>query len=264
VQSPEYAFNATALGLGGVLERGNVTTIIPSLGSVVLPSTGGEGSAEIRNYNCDEISFSTLQTRVGGYRVTETMYSAFSDILITNLTVLDRVRIALMQLTLTSSRNVNDDEARFEIRASYRGVTIDDEEVIPQLDVDMCAFETYAQFLQRAAEQPQFLLDKSDHDENQQPPLVPPTQPPLVVRSSIIGDICKAPNSTLCHHRNKVDVPGLGKLRFGEMLLKQGRRRVNLLRLDFGDPMLETPAVNGGTLVMASGEGNGMPVWPTN
>jgi hypothetical protein len=82
------------------------------------------------------------------------------------------------------------------------------------------------------------------------------------VRGSIVADLRKPATSQLSHRRNKVDVPGLGKLQFGELLLKQGRRRVNLLRLDFGDPTLESHETSGGSLVMASGEGNGTPVWP--
>lgn len=258
----EYAFNASALGLGGIIERGHKTTVIPSLGSVVLPSTGGEGSAEIRNYDCNDISFSTLQTRVGGYQVASDLFSTYSDILISNLNVFNRVRIGIMQLTLTSTRQVNSDqsEARFEIRASYRGVSIDDEEIIPQLDMDMCSFETYGQFLEQALQSPTLIAEKLDQDVESVTAMTRQSSP--VVRGSIVADLRKPATSQLSHRRNKVDVPGLGKLQFGELLLKQGRRRVNLLRLDFGDPTLESHETSGGSLVMASGEGNGTPVWP--
>ena len=259
----EYAFNATALGLGGVIERGRTTTIIPSMGSVVLPSTGGEGSAEVRNYDSPEISFSTLQTRVGGYRVAEDLFSAYSDILISNLNVLDRIRVALMQLTLTSTRQADPSqpEARFEIRASYRGVRIDDEEVVPQIDLEMCAYETYGQFIRAAEQQPREIASKLDLNLEAVSEVARGTV--SVVRASVVSDVGKRTGSQLSHRKNKVDVPGLGRLHFGELLLKQGRRRVNLLRLDFGDPTLEGfGQAQGGTLIMAAGEGNGTPVWP--
>jgi hypothetical protein len=259
----EYAFNATALGLGGVIERGRKTTIIPSLGSVVLPSTGGEGSVEIHNYDRDGISFTTLQTRVGGYRVAQDLYSTYSDILITNLSVLDRVRVALMQLTLTSTRPAEPDqqEARFEMRASYRGVRVDDDEIVPQIDVEMCGFETYGQFLRAAQEQPERIASKLDQAVEAVHDVARGNVP--LVRGAIVADIAKQRGSSLAHNRNRIDVPGLGRLRFGELLLKHGHRRINLLRLDLGDPTLESHSTSGGTIVMASGEGNGTPVWPS-
>ncbi|HET8799125.1 MAG TPA: hypothetical protein VFO89_15640 [Thermoanaerobaculia bacterium] len=278
MESSEYAFHAAALGLGGVIERGRTTTVIPSLGSVVLPSCGGEGSAEVRNYDRDGISFSTLQTRVGGYRVARHLFSTYSDILITNLNILDRVRVGLMQLTLTSLRQTDIDqpESRFEVRASYRGVHIDDEEVIPQIDVEMCSFETYAQFLRAAQEQPDRIAKKLEQSAEAVAELTRSRVP--VVRGSIVSDIAKQKAaSKLVHNKNKVVVPGLGRVQFGELLLKHDQRRVNLLRIDLGRfspmsegvttfaaPVLEDPSAStGGTLVMAAGEGNGTPVWPS-
>jgi hypothetical protein len=256
----DYAFNATALGLGGVIERGHATTIIPSLGSIVLSPTGGEGSSEIRNYDCNDISFSTMQTRVGGYRVAAGLYSTYSDILISNLNVFNRIRVGLMQLTLTSTRKVDQPEPRFEIRASYRGVSVDDEEVIPELDMDMCSYETYEQFLRSAQETPALIAEKLNQTVDAVTALT--KEPAPVVRGSIISNIAKPMGSKLAHRRNNVHVPGLGKLVFGELLLKQGRRRVNLLRLEIGDPTLESAVMDSGSVVMASGEGNGTPVWP--
>jgi hypothetical protein len=265
----EYAFTATALGLGGAIERGQHTTLIPSLGSVVLPSTGGVGTSEIFNYRSDEVSFSMMQTRVGGSRIAEGLYSAYSDILMRDVNLFNRVFIRQMQLTLTSTRRVvegEQGEARFEIRASYGGVKIDQDEVIPELDLEMCSLETYGQFLQLAAAEPQRIAAKIDQDSPESEHLtgiatmVQPRPVPPVVRGSIVQNV-QAPEA-LCNRRNKLDVPLLGTLHFGELLLKQGRRRVNLLRLDYGDRTLEATTGNGGSIVMASGEGNGTPIWP--
>ncbi|HEX7828319.1 MAG TPA: hypothetical protein VF787_01625 [Thermoanaerobaculia bacterium] len=259
----EYAFNATALGLGGAIERGHNTTLIPSLGSVVLPSTGGVGTSEIFNYRSDEVSFSMMQTRVGGSRIADGLYSAYSDILMRDVNLFDRVFVRQMQLTLTSTRRVvegEQGEARFEIRASYGGVRIDEDEVIPELDLEMCSLETYGQFLQIASEEPERIAEKLDQPPTQVTAMVQPRPIPPVVRSSIVQKVHSP--EVLCNRRNKLHVPGLGALHFGELLLKQGRRRVNLLRLDYGDIMQEGPGGDGGSIVMASGEGNGTPVWP--
>lgn len=259
----DYAFNATALGLGGMLEHGGRTTIIPSLGSVVLPPTGGEGSAEIRNFDCDGVALGTLQTRVGGYRVAPGLYSTFSDILISNLNLFGRVRFGLLQLTLTSTRHTENPaapEVRFEVRASYRGVRIDDEEVLPELDAEMCGCETFGQFLQKAQDDPNRMAEKLEQKVEAVTALARATSP--VVRGSIVANVCTPRGSRLMQNRNRLDVPGLGRIRFGEMTLKPGHRRVHLFRLDFGDPTLESTGTDGGSLIVGSGEGNGTPVWP--
>lgn len=259
----DYAFNATALGMGGVWEREGVTTIFPSLGSVVLPSTGGEGSSEILNYNCNGISFGSMNTRVTGSRVSESLFTATSDVRMSYLNLFGRVRVNQMRLSLTSTRHIEggDEEAHFEIQASYRGVVVDDEELIPELDVEMCSFQTYAQFLDAARNNAAFIAEKLDANVENVKEMVAGPVPP-VVRGSIVSDMTKSCDSKIMHHRNNVFVSGLGKVRFGELILKQGRRRINLLRLDFGDRMLESHTVESGSLVLASGEGNGTPIWP--
>jgi hypothetical protein len=261
----DYAFNATALGIGGVREHAGVTTIFPSLGSVVLPSTGGEGSSDVLNYNSNGISFGSMHTRVSGARVTEKLFSTTSQIQMSYLNLFGRVRVNQLRLTLTSTRRVDkdDEEARFEVHASYGGVIIDDEEVIPQLDIDMCSFETYADFLQAARRNTAAIAEKLEEPVDAVKEMVARPVPP-VVRGSIVADVKKRRDTRLAGRRNKVHVPGLGKVQFGELILKQGRRRINLLRLDFGDRLQEGPETDNGSLVIASGEGNGTPIWPNS
>lgn len=259
----DYAFNATALGLGGVRESDGVTTIFPSLGSVVLSSTGGEGSSEILNYNRDGISFGAMQTRVSGSRVSDTLFCTTSDVRLSYVNLFGRLRVNQMRLSLTSTRHLDreEDEALFEVQASYRGVVIDDEELIPELDVEMCSLQTYDQFLQEATENAAHIAEKLEQDEQTVREMATRRVPPII-RGSIVADIRKSENSRLIHRRNRVHVPGLGQVKFGELLLKQGRRRINLLRFDFGDHLQETHTSEHGSMVMGSGEGNGMPIWP--
>jgi hypothetical protein len=67
-----------------------------------------------------------------------------------------------------------------------------------------------------------------------------------------------------------LNVPGLGKIFFGELLIKRGRRRLNLLRFEFAPPPADRPDLaalsphraDSGMLSIASGDGNGEPIWP--
>jgi hypothetical protein len=78
------------------------------------------------------------------------------------------------------------------------------------------------------------------------------------------------------HHR--IHVPGLGTAHFGELMLKPGRRRLNLLRITFGSPSVQlfsntdsldafhegptTGSTFTGSMTLASVEGNGTPIGP--
>jgi hypothetical protein len=257
----EYTFNATALGLGGFVERGNDTSIIPSLGSVVLAPTGGEGSAEVINYHRDDISVASLQTRVGGFKVGPHVFSTYSDILINRLNVFNRIQVASLQITMNSTRDMRDvahPEARFQIRASYTGIVVDGEELVPHLDLEICSCETYEEFLEKATANPK-LLDTSDEDAlTAVGQRLGDRRDPVPFRGRIVHRV----DTRLKNDKNKVDVDGLGELRVGELLLKPGRRRANLLRFDFGSDLEDPNAITGGAMVMASGEGNGTPIWP--
>ncbi|MEA2464440.1 MAG: hypothetical protein QOJ98_2187, partial [Acidobacteriota bacterium] len=47
----EYTFNASALGVGGFYDRDGRRFTIPSLASVALAPTGGEGTATVQDHN---------------------------------------------------------------------------------------------------------------------------------------------------------------------------------------------------------------------
>jgi len=60
-----YVFNASAIGLGGILTSPK-RKIIPSLASVALAPTGGEGSSVVENYDEGGIAFDKAQSTVWG------------------------------------------------------------------------------------------------------------------------------------------------------------------------------------------------------
>jgi len=270
----EFTYNASALGLGGVIEKGGCTTIIPSLASVALAPTGGEGSAVVENYCRDGISFSRAESRVYGYKTGPKLYTTISDIFITNLSVFGQLKVALLSGTVTSTRHLDEPDSRFELRAMYRGVEADGEETIPAIDVDICSCPTYEEFVGKIRSNvPQFaaqfgvsetkLADAVGIGPDEAGLLRREINPPRdVIRGSIVNAVHRS-NRSLTAQGNKLTIPGLGSVRFGELLVKKGRRRVNLLRFEFGpEESNEESHDFGGSLTVASGDGNGSPVWP--
>src|SRR3954447_2085574 len=94
--SGHYVFNASAIGLGGVLTSPK-RKVIPSLASVALAPTGGEGSGIVTNYDeGDGISFDYAETRVFGTSQPDNIYATRADVTINNLNVLNQLQVASM------------------------------------------------------------------------------------------------------------------------------------------------------------------------
>ena len=260
----EFTYNASALGLGGVIEQGGRVTVIPSLASVALAPTGGEGSAIVENYSRDGISFSRAESRVFGYKTSGKVYTTISDIFITNLSVLGRVKVALLQGTVTSTRHIEADDSTFELRAMYRGVEADGEEVIPAVDVDLCNSGTYEDFARRIESNVPVFAEQFGVAPDALTETLRRRREPI--RGSLVSAVRRSDRSLIAKG-NKLEISGLGNVRFGELLVKMGRRRVNLLRFEFGRSCGDMDGREGpedftGDLTVASGDGNGVPIWP--
>src|SRR5688572_26031926 len=124
---PEFTYNASALGAGGVIERQGVTTTIPSLASVALAPTGGEGKSIVENYYSEELAFSRAETRVFGAKVRGN-YTTSTYVLIEDLKVFNRVEIAQMRAVVVSAHPLDpDDDYAFDLVVSYRDVVRSEE-----------------------------------------------------------------------------------------------------------------------------------------
>ena len=291
-----YNYNASALGLGGVLKHGNgATTIIPSLASVALAPTGGEGCNEISNYDKDGVSFSNARSSVMGYDSAYRTFTTRSDIYITNLDLFGRVRVAIMQTSITSTREVlsggdiaiesDPDRALFSMQAMIRGLTIDGVEVVPEFDIDLCESPTYKQFTAKirgrgvGTSAEQFGVE----EEELYNVLEAKAQP---IRASFVSDLQHRATDKFGPRKGfKLPVKEFGNVHFGELVVKPGRRRVNMLRFEFDSTLAfrENEAPAGGTtlanadtmitsdaprtpykgsMTVLSLDGNGAPSWP--
>lgn len=305
---PTYAYNASAQALGGTIRQGKRTTVVPTIASVCLASAGGEASNSVENYFRDDISFTRAQTRVSGYSsgvkgdAGARRYFTYADVLLTNLQVFERVKINFMQATVTSERTIGTNEpeielqpdrSRFTIRLFYHGIEADGEEVVPDVDIELCHAGSYADFLrllvEKQAELPEETqrllgslgggkLTKSDGDAR-----LPAINAPLVKVKMKDEKLVKG---------NRVALPNFGRARFGEVLVKPDRQRVTLVRLtldsdwqktpngrkfrDDADVVLKASAEDreefslapgrgdgeGGALSSGDSASNGVPIWP--
>lgn len=278
---PFYSFNGSAVALGAVLKSGGVKTVIPSQASVALAPTGGEGSSIVENFNAHGISFTRAESRVYGSDLGDGIFTTYTDVYVTNLNIFDRLRIALMTATISSTHNLNLGESTFDVRTSYRGIAVDDEEIVPEYDLALSSAPTYSDVLRtlkgdlkgysKRWNAKQEFLERAVKDEKPQDP----------IRGSLVKDL-KVSRKLEKHAAHAVRIPGVGRAHFGEFLFKPGRRRVNLVRINLGnivpppdeDPkplallrrraaaqpmVLQAGGGEEGDLTVGSVEGNGTP-----
>jgi hypothetical protein len=287
-----YHYNASAIALGGVLkDAGDNTTIVPSLASVALPPSGGEGFTEVLNYDKDGVSFSNASSRVTGYDSAYRTFTTTTDVYVTNLNLFGRVKAAILQTSVSSTREVladgdvstesNLDKAGFSMRSMIRGLTIDGVEVIPQFDIELCDCPTYERFTTRIGANSGKYAQQFGVTEAQLQALLRANVQPI--HGSFVNALQYRPTNALGPHQGfRLPVKNFGTVHFGELVVNPGTRRVNLLRLEFdssltlGERLLAgTGEMSGaddatltslspftGTMTVVSQITNGSPSWP--
>jgi hypothetical protein len=160
----------------------------------------------------------------------------------------------------------------------FRGVELDGEEIIPQLNLELCSRSSYSAIAGR-------ILDshaEASTDKGALERLRRGVERREPIQTTIVREL-SCSGRALTARDNMLDVDGFGTVHFGELLLKPGRRRLNLLRFELGTPprppvapdrsegdgqrmyamaMSSTISPLSGTLTVGSGDGNGAPVWP--
>lgn len=277
----DFAFNASALGAGGVIERGNVITTLPGLGSVVLPSTGGEGRTAVSNYYSEELELAQAETRVSARQFAErnprtgkdeARFVTWTSVLMKGVSIFSRVHVGEMGMTITSTRGFeDDDDHEFQIRIWFRDIRIDKRNLEIGIDEGLMRMRRYDELQSFLGSKSRAASVAKRHDA---PPekLAKALKQRKHVRVSLVESIKGWETPALA----TIDVRGLGTFRFGELMLKPGHRRVNLIRASLGPPkneheanaaslMAEEPFVEsptGGSMILGTGEGNGTPIEP--
>jgi hypothetical protein len=162
-------------------------------------------------------------------------------------------------------------------RTMIRGLTIDDVEVIPELDIDLCECPTFGQFTKRIGDAPAVYAKQFGLGQQQ----LQSALAALPVRGSFVKDLQHRETEKFGPRQGfKLPVKNFGNVHFGELVVKPGRRRVNLLRIEFDSTLqvgvqrkgraalssrgstTSTTSPHGGTMTLLSQDSNGSPSWP--
>lgn len=281
--SEEFTYNASALALGGVLNVGpygsRTRTTLPSVASVALSPTGGEGWAVQERFESNGILFNYALSKVSGYRAPGGDYVTSTEVTIDGLNIFDRLRIASMHAKVVSRHTVSGSSFT-TVNASYERVEIDGVEIEPQLDFAIGAPAPTFDLVKA-----QLLANKTTYAERfgvDEPTMDSVLASPAPeVRGSLTSNFQRvSPGPAMMAPRKAygLQIANLGHAHFAEYHVKPGRRRVTLLRLDLdtleqfhGDTHRRFPwgtrSANAkkdeldGTVTLASVEGNGSPPW---
>lgn len=288
----EFTYNASAVAAGGVIRKSDGSTVvIPSLAPVALSPSGGEGITTVTDFTSPTLSCSSAYTRVYGRQTGEKEYTTETEVIITNLQVLDVLTISMLRASVKSTRVVEetpgDDDHEFDVDASYQGVMLKTAsqwcEIAPRIDMSIKNLKRYQQvenlipdrntvaqeLVNQSEKKLRAVFDTTDLDTLKDH--FASKRPLLGALVDEVRPNVESREMALIHrHHNKLVIPGIGAVKFGELMLKPGRRRVNLLRFSFDPNELASPVpqpesiseYSGGSLTIASVEGNGSPLWP--
>jgi len=276
-----YVFHASAIGLGGVLASPK-RKVIPSLASVALAPSGGEGSALITNYAEDGVAFDRAETRVWGSGHSGNIFATRADVVLNNLDVFRQLQVESMWASVTSIREVlpNGDviDRKFTFQAEFLGVRVNGKEIDVPLDTkpfdENASYEDFVKALGSAK--------MSDYrkliglDDAQALSLSKGSGSASAISPRTICCTAVSPKNANGFH---VPVKGLGTAHLAEALIKPGHRRLTLLRLDLTeagprsgefessgtkDSVMLSRALSGaaGTMTIGSVEGNGTQTIP--
>lgn len=217
-------------GNGFAVAEGNLSTI----GSVALSPVGGGGSNIVLDYDDGMVRFAEAVSTVRGdsnrARATTVVTIDIRDISIGGRVHIDRL---VTKITCRHPHDAPEANISFE-GTEVQNLTVDG---VPQtVALDLASYDALPTFA---------LLTASG----------------VVPKQGVVYD----------QIGNSVEVEGLGTLHFGEVLIKHGWRQMNLLRVDLkaeradGDRFLiraDDGSASPKKIVLASGEGNGTPIWP--
>jgi hypothetical protein len=274
-----YLYHASALGLGGNITRPNTSLLAQAAASLSI--AGGQSTANIANFQLsDIISFDSADVRVTGGQIeteADETHSTTTTVTITGLNIRNIVTADQVVLKFGSLHRVKDGpEPSFTIDkdSGFKNLKISGQPV--EMDFAHDIFNTYNTFakfqqafasssgaaatgprkeildcmmgcqLQTNGSNLQHLTDvmngfKKAKDANTLSApvlcsLVKNVKPVNVADVKIQGPI--------------ISVPDFGTVYLGEVVVMPGMRRVNMLRLELGSPVV-------GSITASAGESNG-------
>jgi hypothetical protein len=241
-----FAFHANALAVGGLFTA-PTRQIISSEGSMALAPTGGGGSVTIENYNFNNLNLITCDriiTSVSGNLDDDGVYRTSASIQLNNFNAFGRISASLVQATVFSEHhhvaNKRTAESEITFTAQFRGLSINGVAIEPVLDLDVfnqhATYDALHKHLEAVdARDPKRYLSTLGTTTTE---ALANARDNQVLRSSLVNDVskeCNAGMNGLQRDNFTVHVRGFGRVYLGEVLIKKGRRRLNMLRVEL-DP----------------------------
>ena len=280
-----YAYNASAVALGGVI-NGPTRNVLSSVASSVLSPTGGDGTNIVTNFNHGGIAFDRAETRVWGFNADPLQFNTRSEVWITNLRLRNELQIASMSASIVSTRSRDSvdskwPDASFRIHAEYLDVRVRKQTVAIRLDLDFFNDRPTYEDLLTSYGNDIDLWEQKFNSRNK-------PWDGAIIQSSLLAQNLDCREPGVRADRNKLTIPGFGDVHFGEVLLKHGLRRLSLLRVELNggsvhnqqltsqfstfadagggadttDTSTLTTFQSGGSYAMGAIESNGTPIYP--
>jgi hypothetical protein len=306
-----FTFHANTLAFGGQIDESNGPKYLPSQASAILPPTGGYGETVSGPYDDGDVSFRSAKSNVTGSSYGDT-YSTYANTAVFQLNIAGRIRADVLTSTVTSKNERDADgcmgESQIRFEANIIGLVIDGHPI--DVDFNPEPFRrhaTYAEFVDSfktmseedvtayaaaynwPMEECQTVVEENGVTRKT---FHVPRRCTTGIRASLLRQttprLAAGEISGLTRRGFTIEVAGFGLLHLGEVLIKAGRRRVNLLRVELNktldgavmnrvvlpdagsEPRLVTTAFStapeaftltggtgGGSYTFATGEGNG-------
>ena len=267
-----FSFHANTLAFGGQIESpGSRPKYLSSEASVTLPPTGGIGEAVSGPYDQEGISFLSARSYVTGSAFGDSAYNTYANVTVNNLDIQGRIQAQVLNTTVTSMnrRDANGciGESRISFDANIVGLVIDghliDVDFNPEPFRRNATFDEFVRAFpamppdeaRSLAEAYKWPLDECLDETTGRYHI--PSRCSTGIRASLLRstDPALAPGEIngITRRGYTIEVAGFGLIHLGEVLLKAGRRRINLMRVELGKTldgasMLSAPLPEGGGL----------------
>lgn len=305
-----FSFHANTLAFGGQVEPAGSTRpkYLASEASVTLPPTGGIGEAVSGPYDNEGVSYLGARSYVTGSAVGRDAFNTYASVTVTELDIQGRIQAQVLNTTVTSMNRRDASgcigESRIWFDANIIGLVIDGHLI--EVDFNPEPFRrwgTFDEFVRAFPNMPpdeaKGLIDAYNWPiEECTDPASGKYQIPSRCSTGIRASLLRSTTPALApgeingitRRGFTIEVAGFGLIHLGEVLLKAGRRRMNLMRVELnktfddkvmvsaplaesgGAPRLVASGMDaapdliaavpelgggGGTYTFASGEGNG-------
>ena len=220
-----FFYHALGVGLGGRITR-PCCELIDAQATTALPTVGGYASSRVDAYRFrDIVSVRSAWAYAVGSEAGDKDFNASITVTVEGLNILDVITADSITARL-SSRHVGDKEPVISsVGSEFRNLRIAGRPVDAEIDSDLFfTAHDYAAFRQAQAKQgrPEQWLESKD-------------------KGRVLGSIVKGPT---------IEVPTVGTVVLGEILVSQYARRLTMVRVELGSPVA-------GRMEFASGEING-------